>query len=36
MSVRHDLRPKIAPAPAGQLSFGRVERMLATANDPRG
>jgi hypothetical protein len=35
MSVRYDLRPTIAPATAGQMSFGRVERMLAATSDPR-
>jgi hypothetical protein len=35
MSVRYDLRLKTVPAIAGQLSFSRVERMLATPNAPR-
>jgi hypothetical protein len=35
MSVRYDLLPKIVPAAAGHMSFGRVERMLASTNDPR-
>jgi hypothetical protein len=36
MSVRLDLRLSHVPAPAGYGSFGRVERMRATANAPRG
>jgi hypothetical protein len=35
MSVRYDLRLKTVPAIAGQASFSRVERMLATPNAPR-
>jgi hypothetical protein len=35
MSVRYDHRPKIAPAAAGQMSFGGVARALAPTNDPR-
>ncbi len=35
MSVRYDLRPQFAPATAGQMSFGRVERALAPTNAPR-
>jgi hypothetical protein len=35
MSVRYDLRPKTLPAIAGQMSFGRVGRALATPNAPR-
>jgi hypothetical protein len=35
MSVRSDLRLKMLPAPAGQASLRRVERMLATPNAPR-
>jgi hypothetical protein len=34
MSVRYDLRPKFAPATAGHMSFGRVERLLASTNAP--
>ncbi len=37
MSACSDLRPmKHVPAPAGQRSFGRVERLLAPTNAPRG
>ena len=37
MSVRSDLRlMKHVPAPAGRQSFGRIERMLAPTNAPRG
>ena len=35
MSVRFAFLPSMAPAYAGHTSFGSVERMLATANDPR-
>jgi hypothetical protein len=35
MSVRYDLLPKIAPAPAGHVSFGSIGRMLASTTDPR-
>jgi hypothetical protein len=35
MSARYDLRLKMLPAIAGQASFRRVERMLATPNAPR-
>jgi hypothetical protein len=34
MSVRYDLRPKLAPAIAGHMSFGRVERLLTSTNAP--
>jgi hypothetical protein len=36
VSVRYDRVPMIAPATAGEASFGHVERMLAPTNDPRG
>ncbi len=36
MSVRLDRMPNHVPAPAGYESFGRVERMLAATNAPRG
>ena len=35
MSVRYDLRLQTLPAFAGEASFSRVERMLATPNAPR-
>jgi hypothetical protein len=35
MSVRYDLRLQFAPATAGPMSLGRVERALAPTNAPR-
>jgi hypothetical protein len=34
MSLRLDIRSMYAPAIAGRLSFGHVERALAATNDP--